>query len=51
MLMGVTYEMLLNHIKETQTIPEPIFRSNYFKTWNQLFEATINQEKIIPIEL
>ena len=32
-------------------IPEPIYRSNYFKTWNQLFEATINCQRDIPIEV
>jgi hypothetical protein len=51
MMMGVTYEMILNHIKETSSLPEAIYRGNdYFKTWNDLFEVTINGGKHLPIE-
>ncbi len=44
MMMGITYEMLVNHIKETSTFPETIYRgNNFFKTWNELFNATMSK--------
>ena len=38
-VMGITSEMLISHLKETNTVPNVVDTKNYLKAWNEIFDA------------